>query len=440
MRENREKLGILGGEPVRKEPFPPYPVIGEEEVAAVNEVLKSGHLSSFAASRGPEFLGGRKVREFEEKFAEYHGVNYAIAVNSATAGLHISLAAAGVGPGDEVIVPPYTFTSTATSVLMHNAIPVFVDVDPKTFCLDPEKVVDAVTPSTKAIIPVHLLGHPAEMDSITRVANEHDLTVVEDCAQSPGAKYKGKLVGTIGDLGVFSFQETKNMMTGEGGMVITNDPLLAERCRMVRNHGESVIAGAGKSRTYISNIIGWNYRMTEIEAAIGIEQLKKLDKFNEIRIRNSKFLTKELSKIKINGVETPYEAPNVSHIFHVYGMKYDERAVGVQREVFVAALNAEGIPFGTGYPHPLYENPLFKEQVAYGDKGCPFTCRFYNGGKAGLSYESGICPVAEKLCYKTALWLFDIRPPATLEDMRDVVAAFTKIIENIRQLQEREIK
>ena len=429
MKKNKEKLAILGGEPVRKKPFPPYPIIGEEEIAAVNDVLKSGHLSSFAASKGTEFLGGRKVREFEKKFAEYHGVDYAIAVNSATAGLHISLAAAGIGPGDEVIVPPYTFTSTATSVLMHNAIPVFVDIDPRTYCLDPAKIEDAITSSTKAIIPVHLSGHPAEMDSIMRIADEHGLTLIEDCAPSPGAKYKGKLVGTIGDLAVFSFQETKNIMTGEGGMVITNDPLLAERCRMVRNHGEAVIEG--KSRTYISNIIGWNYRMTELEAAIGIEQLKKLDKFNEIRIKNSKFLSKELSKIE--GVNIPYEAPDIFHVYHVYSMTYDEKEVGISREIFVNALNAEGIPFGTGYPHPLYENPLFKELIAYGDKGCPFTCKFYKGN---ANYESGICPVAEDLCYNRALWLFNIRPPATLEDMQDVVDAFMKIIENIEQLQE----
>ncbi|RLA81325.1 MAG: DegT/DnrJ/EryC1/StrS family aminotransferase [Deltaproteobacteria bacterium] len=429
MRENKETLAILGGEPTRKEPFPPYPIIGEEEIAAVNEVLKSGHLSSFAASAGSGFLGGKKVREFEEKFAEYHGIGYAIAVNSATAGLHISLAAAGVGPGDEVIVPPYTFTSTATSVLMHNAVPVFVDVDPRTYCLDPAKVEGAITPFTKAIIPVHLLGHPAEMNPIMRIAKEHDLTIIEDCAQSPGAKYKGKLVGTIGDLAVFSFQETKNMMTGEGGMVITNDLLLAERCRMVRNHGEAVIEG--KSRSYLSNIIGWNYRMTEIEAAIGMEQLKKLDGFNEIRIRNSKFLSRKLSKVK--GVGMPYEAPDISHVYHVYGMTYDEREVDISRGTFVNALNAEGIPFGTGYPHPLYENPLFNERIAYGDKGCPFTCKFYKGG---ANYESGICPVAEDLCYSRALWLFSIRPPATLEDMRDVVDAFMKIIENIEQLQE----
>lgn len=429
MSTNRKKLAILGGEPVRKEPFPPYPVIGEEEINAVNEVMKRGHLSMFGASRGPEFLGGKKIREFEEEFAEYHQVDYAVAVNSATAGLHISLAAAGIGPGDEVIVPPYSFTSTATSVLMHNAIPVFVDIDPKTYCLDPAKIESVITPSTKAIIPVHLLGHPAEMDSIMKIAEKHHLIVVEDCAQSPGARYQGKLSGTIGDLGVFSFQETKNMMTGEGGMVITHDEQLAERCRMLRNHGEAVIEG--KSRTYISNIVGWNYRMTEIEAAVGLEQLRKLDKFNEIRIKNSKFLSQNLSRIK--GVNIPYEAPGILHVYHAYGMTYDEKETGLSREVFVDALNAEGIPFRTGYPHPLYQNPLFQEQIAYGDKGCPFTCKFYKG-KA--RYERGICPVAEDLCYKRALWLDIARPPATLEDMQDVVDALRKVVGSIERLRE----
>ncbi len=424
-----EKLAILGGEPVRREPFPPYPVIGQEEIDAVNEVLKSGNLSSFAASAGPKFLGGRKIREFEENFAKYHCVNHAIAVNSATAGLHVALAAAGVGPGDEVIVPPYTFTATATSVLMHNAIPVFVDVDPRTYCLNPEKIEAFVTPSTKAIIPVHLLGHPAEMDTILKLASEHDLVVIEDCAQAPGAKYKGRLVGTMGDAGVFSFQETKNMMTGEGGMVITKDSEFAERCRMVRNHGEAIIEG--KKRSYLSNIVGWNYRMTEIEAAIGIEQLKKLDRFNEIRIRNSKFLTKELSRIE--GFNVPYEAPDIFHVYHVYGMIYEEEKMGIPRKTIVEALNGEGIPFGTGYPHPLYENPIFKEKIAYGDNGCPFSCQFYQGN---VRYESGSCPVAESLCYRKALWFFGARPPASQNDMQDVVDAFNKIEENVDVLRE----
>ena len=259
------KLALLGGKPIRTRPFPAYPVIGEEEKRAVMEVLDSGQLSTFSASR-QGFLGGRKIQAFEAAFAEYHGIRHAIAVNSATSGLHAAVAACEVGPGDEVIVPPYTFTATATAVLHHNAIPVFVDVDPVTFCMDPAQLEKAITPRTKAVIPVHLLGHPADMDAILAIARRHHLKVIEDCAQAPGARYKGRLVGTMGDCGVFSFQETKNMVTGEGGMVITNDPDLAERARMIRNHGEAVIAG--EPRKYLTSTIGWNYRMTEVEAAI----------------------------------------------------------------------------------------------------------------------------------------------------------------------------
>jgi dTDP-4-amino-4,6-dideoxygalactose transaminase len=419
-----EKLAIFGGKPMREKPFQPHPLIGEEEIKAVNDVLRSGKLSTFHSN----FMGGERIRWFEKSFAEYLDVKYAIAVNSGTAALHASVAAIGVQPGDEVIVPSYTFTGTATSVLMHNAIPVFADVDYETYDIDPEKIEAAITPHTKAIIPVHLLGNPAEMDAIMEIARKHKLKIIEDSAQAPGAKYKDKFTGVIGDLGIFSFQETKNMMTGEGGMIVTNDKGLAERCSMIRNHGE--MATFGKPREYLSNILGWNYRMTEIEAAIGIEQLKKLDKGNDIRIKNSMFLTEKLRKIR--GFYPQKVVPHAKHIYHLYGMVIDEEEINIPRNIFVKALDAEGIPASTGYPRPLYENPLFKERVVYGNNGCPFTCKFYKGN---VEYKAGMCPVTEKLC-KTAVWLPIIRPPATLEDMRDVIGAIKKIINNSEQLKE----
>jgi len=427
-----EELAVLGGEPIRKRPFPPYPVIGEEEVAAVNEVVKSGNLSMFDA----DFLGGEKVRKFEEDFAKYHGREYAISVNSGTAALHVATAAANIGPGDEVIVPPYTFTSTATSVLMNNAIPVFVDVDPLTFNLDPGKVEDAITERTKAIIPVHLLGHPAEIDSIIEIAERRRLTVIEDCAQAPGALYKGKKVGTFGHLATFSFQKTKNMTTGEGGMILTSDSRLAHRCRLIRNHGEQFMEG--QPREYLANILGWNYRMTEMEAAVGIEQLKKLDNFNEIRIRNANYLTKKLSEIE--GINPPYCQPHAKHIFHIYATTYEREVINLPKDTLVWALEAEGIPVWAGHPRPLYENPIFKERIVYGERGCPFRCGFYNGGVEGsvegsVAYEKGLCPVTEELCEKVIAFYL-IRPPATTRDMQDIVAAFTKIIENKERLQE----
>lgn len=422
------KLALLGGTPVRSKPFPPYPTIGDEEKKAVMEVMDSGHLSSFSASR-QGFLGGERVQAFEAAFAAYHSMTFGVAFNSATSGLHAAVAACGAGPGDEVIVPPYTFTATATAVLHHNAIPVFADVDPVTFCMDPRSFEAAITPRTKAVIPVHLLGHPAEMDQIMAIARRHKLKVIEDCAQAPGAKYKGRLLGTMGDCAVFSFQESKNMMTGEGGMLITNDPDLAESSRMVRNHGETVVAG--EARKYLAQTIGWNYRMTEIEAAIGLVQLKKLDGLNDHRRMLANYLLDRLPVVP--GLRYPVEPEQMHHVYHVFGMTYDEQQIGIPRQRFIQALVAEGIPAGSGYPRPLYHNPLFQERMAYGKQGCPFTCHLYQGT---VSYAKGICPVAEDLCAHRALWTFVVRPPATTADMDDIIHAFEKVIEAIPELKE----
>jgi perosamine synthetase len=423
-------LAMLGGKPVRKKPFPAYPVIGNEEKQAVMEVLDSGQLSTFSASR-QGFLGGRKIQAFEAAFAGYHGAHHAIAVNSATSGLHAAVAACDIGPGDEVIVPPYTFTATATAVLHHNAIPVFVDIHPTSFCLDPACVEAAITPRTKAVIAVHLLGHPADMDAILAIAHRHGLKVIEDCAQAPGARYKGRLVGTMGDCGVFSFQETKNMATGEGGMVITNDAELAERVRMVRNHGEAVVAG--EARKYLTSTIGWNYRMTEIEAAIGLVQLGKLENLNQARKELAGYLLENLPAHP--ALTYPVEPSSVDHVYHVFGMRYDEARLGVPRSRFIEALIAEGVPAGPGYPRPLYHNPLFQDRMAYGKHGCPFTCHLYGGV---VSYAKGLCPVAEDLCSSSALWTFVVRPPATADDMQDIVAAFEKVIGHSHLLKEPE--
>ena len=409
-------LALNGGEAVRTTPFPGYPLIGEEEVNAVSEVVRSGKLSMFDL----DFLGGEKVRTFEENFARYNGARYGISVNSGTAALHIAVAALQIGPGDEVIVPAYTFTATASSVLMNNAVPVFVDVTSDTCNIDPEKIEAAITDRTKAIIPVHLFGHPADMDPIMEIAQDHDLSIIEDCAQSPGAIYKGKKTGTIGDLGAFSFQRTKNMTTGEGGMVITDDEELAHRCRLVRNHGE--VFSMGQKREYLANVLGWNYRMTEMEAAIGIEQLKKLDAFNNVRIRNSHYLTKNLTEIE--GITPPSEAPYVKHVFSTYVLGYDEKITGTPRSQFMKALTAEGIPLWNGYPHPLYVNPIFKEKVVHGTKGCPFTCGFYTGN---IDYRESRCPVTEALC-KSLFGFSVIRPPAGTSDMDDIVTAVKKVL------------
>lgn len=415
------KLALFGGEKIREKPFPPHPIIGEEEKRAVMKVLESGKLSTFIAQPGEFFLGGEKIRQFEKEFAAYHGIKYAVAFNSATAALHAAVVACEVKAGEEVIVAPYTFTSSATCALMHNAIPVFVDIKSDIFCMDPIKIEQAITPRTRAIIPVHLLGHPADMDEIMAIAKKHNLKVIEDCAQAPGATYKDKCVGTIGDCGIFSFQETKNIMTGEGGMLITNNEQIAEIARMVRNHGE-VVLESQKQRPYRSDILGWNYRVTEIEAALGIEQFKKLDKLNSQRIELANYLSEGLTVI--NGLTPPVVYPYAKHVYYVYAIKYDEEKVGIPRDIFVKALTAEGIPFSAGYVKPLYLNPIYHENK-------PFVYNYF--GK-DINYDKGICPVTERLYEKELILTPVCRPPATREDIADIVKAINKILENREEL------
>lgn len=412
------KLALCGGQKTRGKPFPHHPVIGEEEKESVLEVLNSGRLSTFIAEAGEQFLGGERIKQFEKDFATYHNVSCAVAFNSATAALHAAVVACGVKAGDEVIVPPYTFTSTATCALMHNAIPVFIDIKPDIFCLDPSKIEQAITPRTRAIIPVHLFGHPADMDEIMEIASKHNLKVIEDCAQAPGATYRGRYVGTMGDCGIFSFQESKTITTGEGGMLTTNDEHIAGTARMVRNHGEMVLE---KQRTYKSDMLGWNYRMTEMEAALGIVQFKKLDSLNARRIELADYLSQNLYSL-LGGVPIVY--PLYKHVYYIYSIKYGEHETGITRDLFVKALVVEGIPFGAGYVKPLYLNPIYHDNK-------PFIYKHY--GKR-VNYDKGICPVAENLYEKSLILTPVCRYPATIEDMDDIVKAVKKILDNKGEL------
>jgi perosamine synthetase len=414
-------LAMLGGKPVRSKPFPAHPVIGDEEKRAVMEVLDSGRLSTFIAAQGEYFLGGKKIKEFERRFAEYHNTKYAVAFNSATAALHAAVVGIGVEAGEEVIVPPYTFTSTATCALMHNAIPVFADVDDVVFGLDSESIERAITPLTRAIIVVHLFGHPANITAIMEIAHRNNLRVIEDCAQAPGAKWNGHLVGPFGDCGVFSFTESKTITTGEGGMLITNDEGIAELARMVRNHGEMIVEGQSE-RSYSSSMLGWNYRMTEIEAALGIVQLKKLDELNERRIELAQYLSVRISGI--SGIEAPRELPNARHVYYVYAMKHDEAQAGIPRDLFVKAMNAENIPFSAGYVRPLYLAPLYQNMRHYAFEN-------YSGN---ARYEAGLCPTAERLYERELMLTGVVRFPATEQDMDDIADAMQKVMEHKNSL------
>jgi dTDP-4-amino-4,6-dideoxygalactose transaminase len=317
------------------------PIIGEEEIEEVEKVLKSGFIAQ-----------GPKVAEFEEAFASYVGTGHAVAVSSGTTALHLALLSAGVGRGDEVITTPFSFAATSNCALYVGAKPVFVDIDPKTFNLNPELIEGAITEKTKAIIPVHLYGQPAQMDRIKQIAAECDLKVIEDAAQAHGAMIKDKMVGSMGDIACFSFYPTKNMTTSEGGMIITNNSQMADMARILRAHGE-------KER-YKHEILGYNFRMTDISASIGLVQLKKLDGFNQKRIENAEYLTEHIKDL--TGIEPPYVSPQVRHVFHQYTVRVKEG----KRNALMEYLNQEGIGTGIHYPIPIYKQKLYQD-MGYDD-------------------------------------------------------------------------
>jgi perosamine synthetase len=421
------KLAIHGGKPVRSKPFPAYVTLGEEEKIAVMEVLDNGILSKFLATWSSDFYGGPRVQKLEQEWVDYFGVKHAISVNSATSGLYAAAGAAGIGPGDEVIVSPYTMTSSATAALIYGAIPVFADIDPEIFCITPESIKKCITPYTKAIIVVDIFGHPADMDEIVKIAQKHKLLIIEDAAQAPGAKYYGQYVGTLADMGVFSLNYHKTIQCGEGGIIVTNDDDLADRLRLIRNHAEVVVKNKGTEN--IVNMIGFNYRMTEIEAAIASEQLKKLEKLVVPRIEAADYLTERLSKLP--GLTPPVVRPSVRHGYYVYAIRYDANALGVPRDRFVAAIKAEGIPINAGYVEPIYLEPVYQRRIAFGRDGFPFT---YSGYKGQINYNRGLCPVTEKMYYNELMITDVCHANIQQRDLDDSVNAFQKVIHHISDL------
>jgi len=312
------------------------PVIGQDEVAAVSEVLMSGMLAQ-----------GERVAEFEQKFAGFCGAAHAVAVNNGTAALHAALLAAGVGPGDEVVVPAFSFIATATAVSMCGAKPVFADVDEDTFEIRPDRVRERVGPKTKAVIGVHLFGQPFDVEPVQEICEAHNIPLIEDAAQAHGAIYHGIKAGNLGKLACFSFYATKNMITGEGGMVTTSDKVLADRLRLIVNHGQS--------EKYLHTVLGYNYRMTDIAAAIGNIQLKKLDKFNQRRRKNAEYYAANLSA---KGIIRPKVADNVQHVYHQYVIRVT-RDFPLSRSTLMDYLKAKGIGSAVHYPIPIHRQPLY---------------------------------------------------------------------------------
>jgi dTDP-4-amino-4,6-dideoxygalactose transaminase len=421
------KLAINGGTPVRTSPFPRYNTIGREEKEAVARVLDGGVLSGFLGTWSAAFHGGPCVRQLEEDWKKYFGVRHAITVNSATSGLYTAVGAAGVEPGDEVIVSPYTMTASASAAIVYGAIPVFADIDEETFCITPETIREKLTPRTTAIIVVDLLGHPAEMDEIMEIAREHNLVVIEDAAQVPGAMYKGRPVGTLAHIGVFSLNYHKTIHTGEGGVIVTNDDRFADRAALIRNHGEVVVKDKGTED--IVNMVGFNYRMTEMEAAVGIEQLKKLPRLHPPRVECADYLTERLKNLP--GLKTPVVRDGVVHGYYRYALRFDESVVGISRDRFVDALNAEGIPMVKGYTEPLYLEPMYQRRIAYGSKGFPWVGSGWTGT---VDYSAGSCPVIERLYYKELMCTDVCHADTGTSDLDDVVAAFEKVYDNLDEL------
>lgn len=415
-----EKLALLGGPATITQPFRHYNPIGVEEVQAAKEVIESGVLSQFIGAHHPDFLGGPKVKEFEAQCANYFGVKHAVTVNSWTSGLIAAVGAIGIQPGDEVIVTPWTMCASATAILHWNAIPVFADIDPTTFCLDPSSVEANITPHTKAIMSVDIFGMSADMDALMDIAKRHGLKVISDTAQAPGAQYKGKFAGTLADVGGFSLNYHKHIHTGEGGVLVTNDAEIAQRLQLIRNHAEAVVEGMGV--TDLTNMVGYNFRLGEIECAMGITQLKKLKGFVDSRERVAQRLNEKLANLQ--GLTTPMVMPGSSHAYYVYGMVLDTELLGVSRATLVRALQAEGVTgLGSGYQN-VHLLPTFQKKVAYGSHGFPWTSDICH---REVSYAKGICPVAEKLHEETFLGFAMCLHDLSDSDVDLIASAFHKV-------------
>lgn len=404
------RLAINGGERVRTKPWPQWPVWDEREIAALEEVVRSGHWG--------RLYEGSRVEQFEKAFASYQDARFGTAVTSGTAALTVALKAGGIDVGDEVIVPGYTFIATATCVLQNNAVPIFVDVEWDTTNIDPAEIERAITPRTRAVIPVHWNGRPADMDSILDTARRHNLLVVEDACHGWGAVWKDRKVGAIGDLGAVSFQASKHITAGEGGIVLTDDEELAAKCFSYHHIGR--IPGRP---FYEHHLVGWNFRMTEFDAAVLLVQLGRLEEQTQRREDNAKLLCQQLSGI--DGIKLLRREPYMMRIsWHSFSFNYNAESLnGVSREKFLAALRAEGIPAGGGYSHPLYKNPLFTEK------------RF--GRIADIidfpDYRAVRCPNCERLCHER-IAISQVCLLGTPEDIRDIVRAVEKVTENVEEL------
>jgi dTDP-4-amino-4,6-dideoxygalactose transaminase len=401
------KLAVNGGPKTVTRDFP-WPIFDETDVNAVIDVVRSGQWGN------PDCADS--VKSFEDEFAEFCGAKYALACVNGSVALRLALIACGVKPGDEVIITPYTFIATASIVLEANCVPVFADIDPRTYNIDPEQIEKAITKRTKAIIPVHFAGQACDMEKIMQIAKKHNLRVIEDACHGHGAEYKGRKLGSIGDAGCFSFQSSKNLTSGEGGMIITNDEALYDMMNSLRNVGR--VKGG---QWYEHHYLGCNYRITQLQTALLRTQLKRLDKQTRIRHQNGTYLNSLLEKIE--GIE-PLERGlgETLHSYHIYIFRYDKTKFnGLSKSEFARFLAAEGVPCFMGYPNPLYKQPLFQKKN--------FMCYAIPDN---VDYTNVCCPVTEKACYEEAVWIMQNAMLGTKTDMEMFAEAITKIQKAVR--------
>jgi perosamine synthetase len=423
-----ERLAIDGGTPVRTKPWLDNFTTGEDEKRAVQQVLDSGYLSLFEGSHTPDppfkFRGGPWVCKLEDLAADMLGCPHVISVNSATSGLYAAIGALELGFGDEVIVSPYTMSACAVAPLIYGAVPVFADVD-EAGALSVESITARITPRTKGILVVHQFGIPADMDGIMALAHTHGLKVIEDCAQAWGARYRGRPVGTIGHIGVFSFNVNKTIQSGEGGLCVTNDADLSYRLQLIRNHGEAVVGPAGYEN--ITNILGFNYRMTELAAAVAYEQLRKLGGLNERRLDMVAMLSAGLAQYPC--FAPPVVRDGAEATFYVYPLRYRAEALGGRpRADIIKAINAEGILFFQGYVRPLYLQPLYQRRHAF-KHGYPWAAP--ENAHSRPDYAMGACPTAERLHFHEMVINEHIRPPQTVDDIGDILTAVDKVMKSL---------
>jgi dTDP-4-amino-4,6-dideoxygalactose transaminase len=399
-------LALHGGQPVRTKPFTRWPIFGEAEEVRLLRALRSGNWGR---------LDGAEVSEFEQRFAAMHGCRHGIAVVNGTVALRIALLAAGIRAEDEVIVPPYTFVATATAVIEANAIPVFADIDLQTFNLDPEAVKAALSRRTRAIIPVHFAGQAAEMGALMDIAREHDVVVIEDAAHAHGASYRNRPVGSLGHLAAFSFQSSKNLTAGEGGIITTNDDRLAEACRSIQNCGRT-----STGVWYEHHVISGNYRLGEFQGALLNAQLDRLDAQTQTRDANGQYLAARL--VALPGVHPQLRSGAITrHSHHLFMLRIDAGSFGAPRALVIRALEAEGIPCSAGYGFSLHEQPLFRNK-AFGP--------YLPGAASMLDYRATRCPNSDLMCREQAIWLGHNLLLGSRADVDDIARAFEKVHEH----------